>query len=739
MSSRHSSMKCLLKSSHAGVLLSNSIISFTLFSLMRIIRNETYTVTITMKMKRLYIFFVIFILIPNLAIAGETIYESNVSTYKGIKTLSTNSPGEQFGASLSKGDLNDDGINDLIIGSPFYTPDMKDWAGKVSVYFGSGTGYFAEDPDLEFFGAFSGDQLGTSITSGDYNGDGIDDLAIGAYNAYYSDYRPGKVYTVYGKAEWKRKKFDFNSYKPDFLLVGHSHGDSFGLSLLSKDINNDSIDDLLVGAPNALSPGIGKTGVVYGFNGSFSEKYSDIYVLRENSADLTFYGQNEKEKFGSTISSGILTSDNNISIAIGAFRADGSELNDSGKVYIYKDFAHTDPIIKSPSFAISGSSNNEWFGFSTDIGDIDGDGIEDLAVSSFPYSSTSASGKTTIFYGGEELYSLAHRPKIIQRESTEAKSGAKVLLSDINKDLKADLIIGAPGVGYPISEDSGDTYIAYTNRDNLLAVNSIISGEKADDWFGYSLETLDFNNDGFLDLAVGARYSDKEGAINSGRVYLIFGNGRPIGNPKYYSETGLNPGDEVSRGKFVSYVIDKFDLKSKNSGLLQSCYDYIDFCMFDFMAQSSYDDISFSPEIILYPDVKSDHKYYEAINTATMLGIINGFMSLPDSPFMPDAPITKIQALKVILGANKLVENKYRFELVNELGSESAIYSQESGFSDVDSRIDHMWWYPRYTLFAKMNNLVSENENFYPDENISLNEMEDLVNKTLKFINSQDA
>ena len=187
----------------------------------------------------------------------------------------------------------------------------------------------------------------------------------------------------------------------------------------------------------------------------------------------------------------------------------------------------------------------------------------------------------------------------------------------------------------------------------------------------------------------------------------------------------------------VKIIFDKFNLRNKNAYFLNNCYKHKEFCLFNFMATSLYNELQLEPQTILYPDIQPGNVYYRDIVDATMLGFINGYMNDKDSPFHPDQPVSRIEALKVILGALDMVQQKYKFQLASILGSYRDILNQRTYFDDVNPKISYMWWYPRYTNFAVENGIIEDTDNFRPNENITIGELNDIVAKTMNFLEAQ--
>jgi hypothetical protein len=183
-------------------------------------------------------------------------------------------------------------------------------------------------------------------------------------------------------------------------------------------------------------------------------------------------------------------------------------------------------------------------------------------------------------------------------------------------------------------------------------------------------------------------------------------------------QTGLNRGDAVSR------VVSSFELRKKFGTFVRDCLQHADECFFVFSAMSHYDGIRFSP-LILYPDVFPAHKDYRAINIATMLGLVHGYLDEHDSPFHPEIGMTKIQALKVVLGAADLMKWKDKFEMTED------DYPADLPFADAVLQTPEAWWYGRYLGFALDKGVIEASEAFYPDETVTSDELDSMMEKSL--------
>lgn len=181
------------------------------------------------------------LLLPTLLFGQST---ADLSVWQGNASFS-GSGLDRVGAALTTGDFNGDGRWDFAIGAP----GTLDNAGQVYLFYGSASrldSSHVTDIPGQASVVITGTedlQLGGSLHLGDLNGDGLEDLIIGAPRA---DNSRGEVWIIFG-GDLSGEISD-----PDVRLVGAAAGDGFGWSVATSDVDpDDEIQDLLIGSPNA--------------------------------------------------------------------------------------------------------------------------------------------------------------------------------------------------------------------------------------------------------------------------------------------------------------------------------------------------------------------------------------------------------------------------------------------------------------------------------------------------------
>ncbi len=423
----------------------------------------------------------------------------------------------------SAGDVNGDGLDDLIFGAP-YADEATGGGAAYVVYGRAGTargtislGDLAQSDGFVIRAASSGDMAGRSVSgAGDVNGDGLADIVIGASGADGAGPAAGTAYVVYGQAGSARPALDLSQLNAaqGFAVQGAAAADLLGTSVaMAGDVNGDGIDDLIFGAPgnDQDGTGAGRAYVVYG-KPAGPRSAVDLGALA--AADgFILQGDDADDLTGISVAcAGDVNGDGLDDLIVGA-----SGAGPTGRAYlIYGQAGATrgpidlSDLAASDGFTLIGAQDGDQLGMSVaPAGDVNGDGVGDLILGA-PSSTSAGSGGQGRAYvifgqygstrGTLDLQNLsAAEAMIISAGVGFDETGAAVASAgDVNGDGLCDILVGAP-LSDRRGEDAGAAYVIYGTRPSAavhlsgtLAAQSMFGSAQNDTLLGQGgNDTLD--------------------------------------------------------------------------------------------------------------------------------------------------------------------------------------------------------------------------------------------------------
>lgn len=460
--------------------------------------------------------------------------------------------------SMAIADFNGDGFGDILIGARFGDgPDnaRKD-AGEVYVIFGSASppreiDIAAGEQGLTITGADPGDNLGLGVGAGDVNGDGIDDVIVGAPFARSTDGRSkvGAAYVLFGSPDLGGD-IDLAEEAPGLTLIGPASSSFFGDHIASGDVNGDGVADIIVGAtfaplPAELGHGSAQVGAVYVVFGS--PQLSGTIDTSDGEYDAAMFGAEALDEVGDAVTVGDVNGDGIADVITVGEAADGpnNERAVAGEVHVFFGSPQLGGILTigkdgDQDLTIYGAEENDTLGFSLASGDVNGDGFDDIVMvarlADGPDNTTPSSGELHIVLGSPSLGGTLDAADGQTDASLAGADHSDLLSAVVLADLDGDgvmEIIASTGFGDgPNNErlDAGEAYIVSAEglgRDeNILSVPTlrlVVYGASEGDRLGAAVVAGDITGDGKIELVLMSVAGDGPGGSRpeAGQVYVI--------------------------------------------------------------------------------------------------------------------------------------------------------------------------------------------------------------------------
>jgi hypothetical protein len=448
-------------------------------------------------------------------------------------------------ASSTSGDFDGDGHGDLAVG----VPGEDSGQGGVNVIYGDDPGTGLDDsagPGDQFFRQGSSladtpetnDHFGACLVSGNFNGDGFDDLAIGVPNESVGSIAgAGAVHVIYGSDDGldpaaTTHADQFFTQNTSGIEGSSETGDHFGSALAAGDFNSDERDDLAIGEPDedvGSTVDAGSVNVIYGSTTglSASSPLAD-QIWAQDSAGIS--GASEKnDHMGASLATGDINGDGREDLAIGDPGEGIGTKSAAGAVNVLYGSvssglnANNDQLWYQDSTGVLGvSEKDDQFGNAVTIGDFDANGFGDLAVG-VPFEDAAADndGAVNVLYGSPSRLTATSDAVLFGPGSDDDHFGAALAAGDFDLDANedTDLAVGVPGA----SSDAGEVDLFSGDLTSAGTLTSADADAGSGDAFGAALAAGDYDGDTFADLSVGAPLTDVGTTTDSGSVSVFYG------------------------------------------------------------------------------------------------------------------------------------------------------------------------------------------------------------------------
>lgn len=453
------------------------------------------------------------------------------------------------------GDINGDSIKDIIMSAP-YDDNNGGSSGAVFVKFGGSgipTGNISlatgSNYDIRYDGHDATDYLGIAVCAGgDVNGDTKGDLIMGAYyanrnNRTYS----GSAYVKFGGSGIPTGNISLaTGANYDIRYDGEAIGHHLGYKTLSGDLNNDGLPDLIISSYWDASNDVYE-GTVYVIFGSDNMGSGTIDLNTPANYNIKYHGT--ASDYLREIAVGDVNGDGIDDLIMGATYDDYGG-TDRGSVYVkFGDASITTGDIDlsvggTYNIRYDGAYNSGYLGQSLAVGDVNGDGYNDIAMSApyGDYNSRTDSGAVYVVFGGPAIatgnrdfttisnFNIRYDGKAVS--DYLGYGGGSLVIGDINGDGIGDLFMGCMYADLTLT-NCGAVYGIYGSRSISTGIKDLTSssnydvcfeGPLASNYLGYGgLAIGDVNADGYTDLFFPMSYADNNGRSDSGSIFVLFG------------------------------------------------------------------------------------------------------------------------------------------------------------------------------------------------------------------------
>jgi hypothetical protein len=410
-----------------------------------------------------------------------------------------------FGTSVATaGDVNRDGFDDVIVGAEGYSNGQAS-EGRAFAYHGSAAGLSAT-PNWTAESNQAGAQFGRSVASaGDVNGDGYDDVIVGAWSYDNGQQHEGRAFAYHGSAAGL-------SATPNWTAESNQHSALFGLSVAGAgDVNGDGYDDAIVGALQ-YDNGQNTEGRAYAYYGSAAGLSMTPNWIAESNQVRAYFGT-------SVAGAGDVNRDGFDDVIVGAEGYSNGQAME-GRAFAYHGAAAG--LSATPNWTAESNQAGAQFGRSVaSAGDVNGDGYDDVIVGAtfFDHGQTDE-GRTFAYHGSGDGLSTTSNWTAESNQASAWFGAAVAGVGDVTGDGYSDVIVGGPYLDHGQTDEG--VALIYFGAAAGLGSSPSRRAEPDQDFanFGTSVGTAgDVNGLGVASTIMGAPFFD-HGQTDEGVAFV---------------------------------------------------------------------------------------------------------------------------------------------------------------------------------------------------------------------------
>jgi hypothetical protein len=417
--------------------------------------------------------------------------------------------GDVLGTAVTSGDVNGDSIADGIVGAPG-DEAATDNEGLIYIFHGSAT-----TPSTVLGSGQKGIRFGAALSAGDVNGDGVDDLIVGAPE-FKSDVpnigKTGAAYLYLGTSSGISESVAWSFQRDETPFKASALGAAVDIG----NVNADDYADIIVGAPNYSET---NQGAVFLFHGDATGPPSV--------PQWTWTCDQDSAQCGRAVAAAGDVDGNGFDDVLVGAPSYGETSADEGAAFLFLGSATGLP--DQPAWSVYGGQTDASFGSAVNTaGDVNGDGFDDVLVGAPAYACAGdAGGALFLYLGSSGGLPTTPSQRLCGVQAGAGFGAAVTTAGDVNADGYADVVVGAPfhDSTETTPDNKGTIYIYYGTPWGLYTHSHWgVLGEKSETRFGAAVSAAhDHDGDGYDDVLVGAPGYKLDSETNDAGQALIYG------------------------------------------------------------------------------------------------------------------------------------------------------------------------------------------------------------------------